>query len=230
MLSKGWFKAKPLLVSLFKSVLIVLIILIITLRNINASVLQMGKPRLTEIRGLRQASCKRQVLGPAGGCAIPGLFPPPHTQHVTLIWGGVSRTGISVVGVSGLQADQPMTWLSRTSLGRPTVHFNHPVPQSRKGASFLVGQEQSLGTLPQVLVLFKFFKMLIGVYLLYNVVLVSAVQQNQLYIYPFFFEFPFHLGHHRAWNKAPCALQSVRSWFLWNLPWLPVTCCGASFI
>ena len=64
-----------------------------------------------------------------------------------------------------------------------------------------------MGILPKALVLFKLFKMLIGVYLLYNVVLVSAVQQNQLYIYPFFFEFPFHLGHHRAQNKAPGALQ-----------------------
>ena len=87
-----------------------------------------------------------------------------------------------------------------------------------------------MGILPKALVLFKLFKMLIGVYLLYNVVLVSAVQQNQLYIYPFFFEFPFHLGHHRAQNKAPGALQSVQSWFLSNLPWLPVTCCGGSFI
>ena len=45
--------------------------------------------------------------------------------------------------------------------------------------------------------------------MLYNVVLVSAVQQSKsalhiyIYIYPLFFGFPSHLGHHRASSTVP---------------------------
>ena len=36
-------------------------------------------------------------------------------------------------------------------------------------------------------------------------------KMNQLYIYkyPLFFGFPSHLGYHRAWSGAPCAIQQA---------------------
>ena len=37
--------------------------------------------------------------------------------------------------------------------------------------------------------------------MLYNVVLVSAVNWPHVYIYPFFLGFPSHLGHHRALSR-----------------------------
>ena len=39
--------------------------------------------------------------------------------------------------------------------------------------------------------------------------LYSKVNQLYVYIYPLFFGFPSHLGHHRALSRAPCALQQV---------------------
>ena len=57
----------------------------------------------------------------------------------------------------------------------------------------------------------------IGVYLLYNVLLVSAVQQvNQLwvYTYPLFFELSSCLGHHRALSRLPCAMYNTNSFYL----------------
>ena len=36
---------------------------------------------------------------------------------------------------------------------------------------------------------------------------IPPVNQRYVYIYPLFFEFPFHLGHHRALSKVPCAVQ-----------------------
>ena len=39
--------------------------------------------------------------------------------------------------------------------------------------------------------------------MLYNVVLVSAVQQSESVIYPLSFGFPSHLGHHRALSRVP---------------------------
>lgn len=52
----------------------------------------------------------------------------------------------------------------------------------------------------------------IEVELLYYVLLVSAVRQSEsairMYI-SLFFGFSSHLGHHRALNKAPCAIQKV---------------------
>ena len=52
----------------------------------------------------------------------------------------------------------------------------------------------------------------IGVQLLCNVVLVSAVQQSKsaiVYIYPLILEFLTHVGHHRALSRVPCAIQQV---------------------
>ena len=48
-----------------------------------------------------------------------------------------------------------------------------------------------------------------GVHLLYSLVLISALQRSELAIciYPLFFGFLFHLGHHRALSRVPCAIQ-----------------------
>ena len=57
-----------------------------------------------------------------------------------------------------------------------------------------------------------FFKIFIGVELLYNVVLVSTLQQSEsaihIHISPFFV-FPSHLGHHRSLSTVPCAIQQA---------------------
>ena len=37
--------------------------------------------------------------------------------------------------------------------------------------------------------------------------LYSKVNQSYVYIYPLFFWFPSHLGHHRALSRIPCAIQ-----------------------
>ena len=60
---------------------------------------------------------------------------------------------------------------------------------------------------------------LIGVYLLYNVALVSAVQWSEstmcIHISPPSWTFLSHptpspaLGHHRAWSWAPCAIEQL---------------------
>ena len=39
--------------------------------------------------------------------------------------------------------------------------------------------------------------------------LYSEVNQLYVYIYPLFFGFPSHLGHHRALSRVPRALQQV---------------------
>ena len=39
--------------------------------------------------------------------------------------------------------------------------------------------------------------------------LYSKVNQLYVYIYPPFFGFPSHLGHHRALSRVPCATQQV---------------------
>jgi len=62
----------------------------------------------------------------------------------------------------------------------------------------------------------NFLKLIfIGVQLLYNVALVSAVQQSFVCVYIShtytyflsFFGFPSHLGCHRVLSRAPCAIQ-----------------------
>ena len=57
----------------------------------------------------------------------------------------------------------------------------------------------------------KHFFILIGVELMYNVVLISAVQQSDsvIHIYAFFLEIFFSiLVYRRILNKVPCAIQS----------------------
>ena len=61
------------------------------------------------------------------------------------------------------------------------------------------------------LVFIIFFKLIfIGVELLYNIVLVSTVQQSEsairIHISPLF-GFPSHLGHHGALSRVPCAIR-----------------------
>ena len=62
-------------------------------------------------------------------------------------------------------------------------------------------QENSLAVPGEGVMLFP--SLFIEVYLLYNVVLASAIH---LYI-PFFLGFPSHLGHHRALSRVPCSIQ-----------------------
>ena len=56
------------------------------------------------------------------------------------------------------------------------------------------------------------FKIFLGVSVLYNLVLVSAVRkvdQLCIYIYPLSFRFPPHLGPHKALSRVPCATPQV---------------------
>ena len=39
--------------------------------------------------------------------------------------------------------------------------------------------------------------------------LYSKVSQLYVYIFPLFFRFPSHLGHHRSLSRVPCAIQQV---------------------
>ena len=48
--------------------------------------------------------------------------------------------------------------------------------------------------------------------MLFQSLLFSKVHQPYLYIYPLFFGFLFHLGHHRALSGVHCALQQVLSY------------------
>ena len=47
--------------------------------------------------------------------------------------------------------------------------------------------------------------------------LYSKVNQLYRYIYPFFFRFPSHLGHHRALSRIPCAIQQVLVTYLFYI-------------
>ena len=48
--------------------------------------------------------------------------------------------------------------------------------------------------------------------MLFQSLLFSKVRQPYIYIYPLFFGFLFHLGHHRALSGVHCALQQVLSY------------------
>ena len=47
----------------------------------------------------------------------------------------------------------------------------------------------------------------------------SKVDQLCVYIYPFFFGFPSHLGHHRALSRVPSAIQQVLISYLFYTQW-----------
>ena len=49
------------------------------------------------------------------------------------------------------------------------------------------------------------------------------MNQPHIYMYPLFFGFPSHLGHHRALSRVPCALQSVLRviCFIYRRAWQP---------
>ena len=55
--------------------------------------------------------------------------------------------------------------------------------------------------------LFVYLFIYIEVQLIYNVVLVSGVQQSQLYKYIFFFRFFSIIGYYKILKIAPCAIQ-----------------------
>ena len=42
------------------------------------------------------------------------------------------------------------------------------------------------------------------------------MNQLYVYIYPLFFGFPSHLGHHRALSGVPCAIQQVLISYLFS--------------
>ena len=56
-----------------------------------------------------------------------------------------------------------------------------------------------------------FLKSFIEVYLIYKVVVFSAVQQRDSvihYTHPFFFRFFLHIDYHRILGRVSCAIQS----------------------
>ena len=61
--------------------------------------------------------------------------------------------------------------------------------------------------------LFSFKKIFLLEYscftMLCQFLLYSKVNQLYVYVYPLFFGFPSHLGHHRALSRVPCAIQQV---------------------
>ena len=46
-----------------------------------------------------------------------------------------------------------------------------------------------------------------------------AMEEVCVCIYPLFFEFPSHLGHHRALSRVPCAVQQVLISYLFCTLW-----------
>ena len=63
-----------------------------------------------------------------------------------------------------------------------------------------------------IFILYSRFIYLVGVYLFYTIVSVSAVQKSEsaiwIYIAPLS-GFPSHLGHRRALSRVPSAVQQV---------------------
>ena len=90
--------------------------------------------------------------------------------------------------------------------------FPSPIPDKTINASvFLFGNFQLLVWLQSLFFFSYFLKInVIRISLLYNVALVSTVQQSEstiyAYMYPLFFELPSHLGHHRALNRVSGAI------------------------
>ena len=60
---------------------------------------------------------------------------------------------------------------------------------------------------------FLCLKIFFGIWLIYNVVLVTGVQKSEsviyIYIYPLFFRFFSYTGHYRVLSRVPCAIQQV---------------------
>ena len=58
-----------------------------------------------------------------------------------------------------------------------------------------------------------FLLIFVGVKLIYNFVLVSAVHQSGsvIHISTLSFQIPFPIGHHRALGRVPCAIQQAIS-------------------
>ena len=77
---------------------------------------------------------------------------------------------------------------------------NHLLLQSQEGL-FLLDMLFYPPLFKNFLLEYSCFTMLCQ-FLLYN-----KVNQLYVYIYPLFFGFPSHLGHHRALSRVPCAIQ-----------------------
>ena len=55
--------------------------------------------------------------------------------------------------------------------------------------------------------LINFYRGIVALQCCVSFLLYSKVNQLYIYIYPLFFGFPSHLGHHRALSRVPCAIQ-----------------------
>ena len=82
-----------------------------------------------------------------------------------------------------------------------------------------------------------FFWIFTGIQLLYNAVLVSTLQNenvNKVKVcvcaYLPSFGFPFHLGHHRALRRVPCAIQQVLISYLFYMQWCVYVHPNSQFI
>ena len=64
------------------------------------------------------------------------------------------------------------------------------------------------------------FSVFIEERLIYNVVLVSSIQQSDsvyIYIYMFFFTFFFFIGYFKILSRVPCAIQQVLVGYLFYI-------------
>ena len=64
---------------------------------------------------------------------------------------------------------------------------------------------------PTLIFFLKIINKVMRVWLTYNVVLVSAVQQSEtvIYTFPLLFRFFSYIGHCRVLSKVPCAIQQI---------------------
>ena len=67
-----------------------------------------------------------------------------------------------------------------------------------------------------VLFFFKFLLEYSCFTMLCQFLLYSKLNQLYIYIYPLFFGFPSHLGHHRALSRVPCALQVLINYLFYT--------------
>ena len=77
-------------------------------------------------------------------------------------------------------------------------------------SSLIISSACTLPTSVLELAISSFFPH-IGVYLTYNVVLLSAMLQNEsilhIHMYPFFYRFFFHINHCRVFSRVPYTIQ-----------------------
>ena len=68
--------------------------------------------------------------------------------------------------------------------------------------------------------------------MLCSFLLYSKVNQLYVYIYPLFFGFPSHLGHHRSLSRVPCAITLIffKIFYLLFIYYFIFGCVGSSFL